>query len=146
MDEPAADQILAEFARRLPPTIRDVVLARCVLPFRFPLDRLRQEPMLDLFLETLADDNVHVAARIAMVCGVMELALETDPWMVEFKQDLATDVGGEFFQTEALRAPMQERHFDQERDKFAALRAGPLSSHALRLWQNKLAAEQSVRG
>ncbi|MCW5703874.1 MAG: hypothetical protein KIT82_14985 [Bradyrhizobium sp.] len=140
------DAILLQFAAELPITIKNVVLPRCCSG----LGLLEGRPGQDFF-ETLrstlkCERHRERPWKVAILCGVMELALEHEEgdqaWLSELAAKYPED---ETFAHMALQAPLKDKHWQLAREEFAQLRAGILSSQALRAWQMYLMAKYPTR-
>jgi hypothetical protein len=94
----------------------------------------------ETFRSTLSSDSQIVRPyKVALLSGVMELALEHEQGGAELYQKLSKEnPGTESFERMALQAPLKDRHWQASREQFSELRAGPLSSQTLRAWQNYL--------
>jgi hypothetical protein len=132
------DDALKQFAQKLPDTIKDAILVRCIGPFGlFTLD-----PKQDYFAKfcSIIDDAPprYRAEECAMLIGVMDLALEHSEGDAEFYSEVAKETGLKEAETMALRAPLRDRHFLAARAEFDEMRTTVLSAKALYVWQLRL--------
>ena len=135
---PTPDQALKEFARKLPDTIKEAVLVRCIGPFGL----FRLDPDQDLYATfcSILDDAEHryLAAECAKLIGVMELALQHSRGDEKFYGELAEQTGSPIAKGLAMRAPLRDRHFEGALAKFSRMRSTVLSPRSLYIWQLRL--------
>ena len=140
------DAALIQFAAGLPITIRNVVLPRCAIA----VDLLEGRPGQD-FLETFKSvlnckRPTERPYKVALLCGVMEFALEHEAGDQAWLEKLAAEhPENDYFARMALQAPLKDKHWQIAREQFAELRSGILSSPALRAWQNYLMVKYPAR-
>lgn len=143
MEDPTPGDILKEFADSIPVTIAGNVLARCCIAF----DRLEARPGQDLLatFKAIVDEatGIDLGYRCAMMCGVLELALEgggpSD--RAALFHELADEHDNATFRQMEFQVPLQERHREDAVARFRELREDVLSAPSLRLWQDMWLAE-----
>jgi hypothetical protein len=128
--------VLIDFLGALPTTIKENVLALCLMAFdAYPYG----DPSLDLLALVPATLDARYPAlaghRCAMLSAVIEVALAEEAHSQgEFYTQMAKEDDAEIFAKMAAQAPLKERHSERARRQFAELRDGPLSPRALRAW------------
>jgi hypothetical protein len=139
------DETLIEFASKLPETIRTTALVRCLIAFK-KLEMRSDQDLLAAFRAILSGgDATRRAYRVAAMAGVMTLALENEDGEMEALFDkLYKEHGTTLFLESALRAPLQDRHWQATRKAFAKLLRGPLSGRALYTWHRLLTAKEGI--
>ena len=128
--------VILEFLGALPITIREHVLAVCLMGFSaYPMDRDAPD-LLELVSALMrADPPVIEGYKCAMVASTIEVALAKSGFdHAKMYGELNAQTGSKTFSTLAAQLPLKERHSDAARATFAKLRRGPLSPLALRRW------------
>jgi hypothetical protein len=138
------DEVLLDFLAKLPSTIRDSVLAGCLIAF----DLVRLDPDRDALTdlrEALKEGSATGRPyQCAMLMGAVELCLEQLKGDAEYYQELWAEHGIESFRDMALRAPLRDRHYEGSREAFRKLREDALSPRTLRIWQSFLIARDDL--
>jgi hypothetical protein len=133
------DTIFIRFAAGLPITVQSVVLARCCIGLGLLEARPGQDHLATLRSALGADTQIVRPYKVALLSGIMELALEHEEGDPAYLSKLAKDHPDvDSFERMALQAPLKDKHWQIAREQFAELRAGILSSQALRAWQKYL--------
>jgi hypothetical protein len=138
-------EALIEFARSMPTTMRDTVLAVAVIGF----DRLEARPDEEFLLKFEAILNEvpedMSGYRCAMMAGLLDLALERDEAFdhEKFLTDLGEKHENDRFKEMALHVPLRDRHWQEAARRFRALRAGALSPRSIWLWNRQKLVERS---
>ncbi|BAV45284.1 Peptidase M23B [Mesorhizobium loti] len=129
------DERLIEFLDGLPVTIRDGVLFRCCFGLEAgdfaELGTIDNLTILKVFLD---EHPRHRGYRCAQLIGVLEIVLVPPKGNEELNQKIYEETGHEAFRDAAIRAPLNERHFELARQQFAELRRTSLSPEVLSLW------------
>lgn len=132
------DELILDFLAKLPPMVKDSVLAGCILAF----DLVRFDPFQDKLgdLRSLINDydvrERHYAC--AMLIAVVELCLEDTGVKAKFYQELWEQHGIEVARDIALREPLRERQYQNAREAFRELRENSLTPRILHIWQGFL--------
>lgn len=126
------DEILLKFIEGLPPTVRDVILARCCMAFG-RLDASPNQNLFGTFRSILMPEGQSQAYVCAKMAAVVELALyECDSGSgAALANELLERTGSHRFVSIDLQAWVAEKHWRAARDAFLELRREALHSESL---------------
>jgi hypothetical protein len=132
------DEVLFTFLAKLPPMVKDSVLAGCMLAFELARLDPEQNKLDDLrsLLEKRALRDRHY--QCAMMIAVVELCLEHSEGDAEYYQELYEKTSLKELLEISLRAPLRDRQFENARVAFRELREGILSARILHIWHGFL--------
>jgi hypothetical protein len=137
------DEVVLDFLATLPATIKEAVMAGCIIAFGLSRLDPQQNRLADL-REYIKDGSaLRRPYQCAMLIGAIELTLEHDEGDEEYYQQLWTH-GIEDFRNIALRAPLRDKHYQTAHKAFSELREGKISPRTLYIWQGFLMAINDI--